>query len=97
MPKVADNPALTCGLTLATKILLFASPSLFAIDTPSCEGTIGTSEKASSVLRTSVCDCNEMRTASADVTQPEHARQSVRLICAGGRFSGSTLSSVVTS
>ena len=33
-------------------------------------------------------DCIETRTASADVTQPEQARQSVREIWAGGRSEG---------
>ena len=52
---------------------------------------------ASRALRTSEWDCREMRTASADVTHPEQARQSVKEICAGGAFSEETLSSVVTS
>lgn len=54
-------------------------------------------EYESSAFKTSWCDCNDMRTASAEVTHPEQARQSVKEICAGGRFSGVTLSSVVTS
>jgi hypothetical protein len=52
---------------------------------------------ASSVWRTSVCDWRETRTASAEVTQPEQARQSVSEICAGAGFDAATLSSVVTS
>ena len=51
----------------------------------------------SRVLRTSVCDCSEMSTASAEVTQPEQARQSVKEIPAGAEFEAWTLSSVVTS
>lgn len=43
----------------------------------------------SSSCRTSACDCRDTRTASADVTQPEHAKQSVREIWAGGRSEGS--------
>lgn len=35
--------------------------------------------------------------ASADVTHPEQARQSVKEICAGGGVSAGSLSSVVTS
>ena len=66
---------------------------------PLCESHGGCSDGcASSVLRTSVCDCSDTSTASADVTQPEHARQSVRDIWAGGGgFEAATLSSVVTS
>ena len=66
---------------------------------PSCESHDGCSDGcASSVLRTSVCDCSDTSTASADVTQPEHARQSVRDIWAGGGgFEAAILSSVVTS
>jgi hypothetical protein len=51
----------------------------------------------SRVSRTSVCDCSEMSTASAEVTQPEQARQSVKEIPAGAEFEAWTLSSVVTS
>ena len=51
----------------------------------------------SRILMTSECDCSDTRTASADVTHPEQARQSVREICAGGGFSNGSLSSVVTS
>ena len=51
----------------------------------------------SRVFRTSLCDCRDTRTASADVTQPEHARQSVREIWAGVGLTVATLSSVVTS
>ena len=49
-------------------------------------------------MRTSVCDCSETSTASALVTQPEHARQSVSDIEAGGGGSAAAaFSSVVTS
>lgn len=51
----------------------------------------------SRVLSTSVCDCRETSTASADVTHPEHAKQSVNDIEAGAGFCACTLSSVVTS
>ena len=51
----------------------------------------------SRVLRTSVWDWSEMSTASAEVTQPEQARQSVKEIPAGTGFEAWTLSSVVTS
>lgn len=51
----------------------------------------------SRAFRTSLCDCRDTRTASADVTQPEHARQSVREIWAGVGLVAATLSSVVTS
>jgi hypothetical protein len=52
----------------------------------------------SSVVRTSVCDWSVTSTASALVTHPEHARQSVREIDAGGGGSAAAaLSSVVTS
>jgi len=51
----------------------------------------------SSVFKTSLCDCREIRTASAEVTQPEHARQSVREMVAGAGFAAAALSSVVTS
>lgn len=54
--------------------------------------------KVSSVVSTSVSDCNDTRTASADVTHPEQARQSVREIWAGGGGCAvAILSSVVTS
>lgn len=52
----------------------------------------------SSVDRTSLCDCSCTSTASALVTHPEHARQSVSEICAGGGGSAAAaFSSVVTS
>jgi len=44
-----------------------------------------------------LCDWSEMSTASAEVTQPEQARQSVKEISAGAEFDAWTLSSVVTS
>ena len=101
MPYVAATLALTCGLTLAMKILPSCKPALtpsvfpslvdssrLAIDIDGCE---------SSAFRTSLCDWSDTSTASADVTHPEHARQSVNEICAGGRFSAGSLSSVVTS
>lgn len=52
--------------------------------------------EVSRVLRTSAWDCKETRTASADVTQPEHARQSVREIWAG-EFSAGRVPSLATS
>lgn len=52
----------------------------------------------SSVVRTSVCDWSDTSTASALVTHPEHARQSVSEIEAGGGgCDAAALSSVVTS
>ena len=51
----------------------------------------------SSALRTSAWDCRDTSTASAEVTHPEHARQSVKEICAGGGGTAVSLSSVVTS
>ena len=83
--------ALTCGLTLATKSL----PSLSTSPTPSSmvcaepstyclcslEGSIAGC--ASKVFRTSAWDCKDTNTASAEVTHPEQARQSVKEICAG--------------
>lgn len=47
--------------------------------------------------RTSWTDCSWTRTASAEVTQPEHARQSVREICADCLLVAVAESSVVTS
>lgn len=97
--------ALTCGLTLATKSL----PSLSTSPTPSstvcvepstyclCSLEDSTARCASSVFKTSACDCKDTNTASAEVTHPEQARQSVRDICAGAWLSTASLSSVVTS
>lgn len=56
-----------------------------------CVGAVGESR----VVRTSVWDWRETRTASAEVTQPEQARQSVSEIWAGGR--SGALSSRMTS
>jgi hypothetical protein len=55
-----------------------------AIDTTGILRAVGGSKRAfsASALRTSVCDCNVIRTDSAEVMQPLHARQSFRLICA---------------
>jgi hypothetical protein len=75
--------ALDCGLTLATYIRPPLSKfstlvPLFAVPRSRKAGAESNSE------RTSACDCRDTRTASADVTHPEHARQSVREISAGG-------------
>jgi hypothetical protein len=52
----------------------------------------------SRVERTSVCDCRETSTASALVTHPEQARQSVReMEAGGGGCDSAAFSSVVTS
>ena len=69
------------------------------VELSSTAGGIRTSrgEYVSRVLRTSVWDWSEMSTASAEVTQPEQARQSVKEIPAGAGFEAWTLSSVVTS
>ena len=71
--------------------------SVALIESPGTGHSGGIEGVESSVFRTSACDCSDTRTASADVTHPEQARQSVRDICAGGEFSSATLSSVVTS
>ena len=92
VPYVAAKLALTCGATLATKILLSPVPS--TSPSTSNENSEGA---ASSAFCTSAWDCRETRTASAEVTQPEQARQSVREICAGGGGTLGSLSSVVTS
>ena len=49
------------------------------------------------MFKTSACDCKDTNTASAEVTHPEQARQSVREIWAGAWLSAASLSSVVTS
>src|SRR5579862_9885582 len=86
--------ARVCGLTLAMNI----RPPFTALSvSPGTSHSRASEGAESSAFRTSVCDCNDTRTASADVTHPEQARQSVRDICAGGEFPAASLSSVVTS
>lgn len=94
---MAARLARACGLTLATNIRLSEDTPFSLTVVPFCPSINGISGCASSELRTSVCDCSDTKTASADVTQPEQARQSVSDISAGAWFSGCTLSSVVTS
>lgn len=98
---VAARLARVWGETDAMKI--FPSPEtafewpLMLVETPFCIHGGRSDGYASRVFRTSVWDCRETRTASAEVTQPEQARQSVREMRAGGGFLAASLSSVVTS
>lgn len=98
-PKTAARLARVCGDTLATK----SFPSLALSELPLLVPLLVSHGArndgyVSSVVRTSVCDWSETSMASALVTHPEHARQSVREIVAGGGGSeAATLSSVVTS
>lgn len=105
VPYVAARLARTCGLTLAMNN--FPDPSevvkpslmLFSAFFNSCRNNLSLCKGGaeSRAWRTSECDCSDIRTASADVTHPEQARQSVKVICAGGGGSAGSLSSVVTS
>jgi hypothetical protein len=111
MFKTAARLARVCGETLATNIFPsaccsftpFVAPRLLcpfaAPFVPLCASHGARNDGyVSSVVRTSVCDCSETSTASALVTHPEHARQSVSDIEAGGGGSAAAaFSSVVTS
>lgn len=98
---VAARLARTWGLTLAMNILPFCNVSEWPLLSPfdTLDGDVGMERGGyeSRTLRTSACDCRDTRTASAEVTHPEHARQSVNDICAGAGFAARSLSSVVTS
>lgn len=83
-PNVAAILARLCGDTEATNILLFSGASRILRSCPKVIAGV-----LSRAFNTSLCDCRETSTASAEVTQPEHARQSVSDICAGGRSDGS--------
>ena len=111
--KTAARLARVCGETLATNnfpsvsfwlpfiaLLVPLCPHPFATPfVPFCVCHRARSDRyLSSVVRTSVCDCSETSTASALVTHPEQARQSVSDIEAGGGgWEAAAFSSVVTS
>jgi hypothetical protein len=106
MFKTAARLARACGETLATNnlpscwcpfapfVCPFAAPFV-----PLCASQgARKDEYVSRVVRTSVWDCSDTSTASALVTHPEHARQSVSDIEAGGGgCAAAAFSSVVTS
>jgi hypothetical protein len=106
--KTAARLARDCGETLATNSLPswlcpltpFATPCPFATPfVPLCGCHGARSDRyVSSVVRTSECDWRETSTASALVTHPEQARQSVsEMEAGGGGCDAAAFSSVVTS
>jgi hypothetical protein len=111
MLKTAARLARDCGETLATNsfpsalcpFVLSSTPLLVCPFVtpfvPLCASHGACNDGyVSSVVRTSVWDCSETNTASALVTHPEQARQSVSDIEAGGGGSeAAAFSSVVTS
>lgn len=85
--RVLEREAMVWGDMDAMKIFLGGGVPGSVLPVP-LDGELGRLERSklgeeSRALSTSVWDCRDTRTASAEVTQPEQARQSVRLIWAG--------------